>query len=307
MALAILYVEPLSIIAMSAASDPSISTSTTVIVSLLQFEKTLLDNIKEADKAIAGLIDDPRNRGAIAELFEAWGSAKSVREKLSELEEDLLEPEEPVEGGLVSDSGFLPSPRRRERCYQAFLGALGTPKSLNKCRAENFDENNVTFKEMLLHTLDIKQFIKATHHNVKINPVDNAYWKLLGAMMLRFPLEMKRWISGMPLSFELFPERDGFEIWQITRMYFTHLTNPDAGPLLLAIWAFQPNKSLERRIWEEKRSEASRTRNNLMRLFDHLKLNEHGTNASSVSVDKTTGTEDKSAKQNFTVDDTEVC
>src|SRR5579859_4983495 len=285
--------------------EPSISAVTTIIVSLLPFEKTLLDHIKETDKAIAQLIDDPGNPGAIAELFEAWGSAKSVRAKLSGLGEDLLEPEE---GDLDSGLGFRPSPRRRERCYQAFLGALGNPSGLNNCRADNFDENNATFKETLLRTLDIQEFIKAADHNVDVNKADDGYWKVMGAMMLRFPVEMKRWISGMRLSFELFPNRDGFEIWQVTRMYFNtfiHLTNLRPGPELLDIWGFQSDKSL--RIWEEKQSNNRRQVKNLMRLLDVLKLNEHGSNSPSVPDEERTGAEKEIEELNFTVDDTVVC
>lgn len=285
-------------------SEPSISLSPTIVVSLLPFEKALLDNIEGADQVIAELIEDPLNPGAIAELFEAWGPAKSVREKLSGLEEDLLEPEEPTEDALDSSPSFVPSPKRRERCYQAFLGALGTPRGLNRCRAENFDENNGMFKGILVHTLDIQQFMKAAYRAVEINTVDNRYWKVMGAMLLRFPVEMKRWISGMPLSFELFPNRDEFEIWQVTRMYFTHLTNPNAGPLLLSV--FEQNQSLESSIWEEKRSDTRRRINNLMRLFDDLKLNDHGSNTSAESAYETTRNNEEVDKQNLPVDDTVV-
>jgi hypothetical protein len=287
------------------ALERSLSPSPVLLVSLLPFEKTLLENVEETDATIADFIDNSRNATAITELFEAWGPAKSVREELEGLEEDLSELEDVDKGTqqLVSSS------MRRERCYSAFVGSLSYPNRLNKCRAKSFDENNQMFKEKLLDTLNIPQFVQAARRNVRMNSADEGYWKVIGAMMLRFPEEMKRWISGTPLSFDLLPSRYRFEIWQVTRMYLIHLTNPYAGGILLSLWTSEPHKSLESKIWEEKRSEVKKRVDNLMRLFEDSKVTREE-QSSDEPLESDSGTlvakEGTIAEKGLTVDSTKV-
>lgn len=228
-------------------------------VCLLPFERTLIENVAKRDKSLANFINDPRNALAVTKLFERWETAVSVRGAIDDLEDGL------------SDANSVPSLQRREICYHAFLGILGLPQESNQCRADIFDKNNQPFKESLLLAQDISLFLKLARRLIRIDDTDAGHWKIIGAMILKFPEEMERWTFDIPLPFEFLQKPGGrFEIWQVVRMYVTYLVDPYAGRSLLDLWTTSPHNSLGVKIWEEKQEEHERSQKGWEKLLEQV-------------------------------------
>ena len=239
-------------------------------MSLLPFERTLLENVARADDSIANHVNDPGNPSAITKLFERWGWAVSVRGAFPSLEQDLSDVKEKETSTSNPSADWVPSVQQRENCYRAFLGTLSNPQLTNKCRADSFDKQNESLRECLFLSEDIFQFLRSAPQHVRMSDSDSEHWKIMGAMMLRFPEEMERWTADRPLSFELIANEARFEIWQVVRLYLNHLVGPFAGKSLLDMWSTPPHVSLELKIWEEKQAEYERSQAGLNRMLQAI-------------------------------------
>jgi len=265
-----------------------------IYVSLLPFEKTLLENVARADDSIANRVNEPGNPSAITKLFERWGWAVSVGGAFADLEQDLSDAKEKETSTSNPSPDFVPSPRQRENCYHAFLGTLSYPQLTNKCRADNFDKENESFRESLLLSRDIFRFLRSAPQHVRMSDSDSEHWKIMGAMMLRFPDEMERWTANRRLSFELLASEARFEIWQVVRMYLNHLVGPSAGKSLLGMWGTPPHMSLQLKIWEEKQAEYKRSQAGLNRLLQEIRgLESSEFDGDENSIDDSTGSVDE--------------
>ena len=230
-----------------------------------------MENVVRTDESIAQFVDNPSTASAITKLFERWGWAESVRRSFLDLEQDLADVQERDSSTANSSYALVPSRKQRENCYHAFLGTLSYPHMSNKCRADSFDDYNEPFKNALLFSQDVSQFLKSAPQLVRISDMDSEHWKIMGAMTLRFPEEMERWTADRELPFELL-ERDGrFEIWQIVRLYINSLIGPYDGPSLLDMWTTPPHDSLGHKIWEEKQQEHKRVQTGLKRLLQQIR------------------------------------
>jgi hypothetical protein len=134
---------------------------------------------------------------------------------------------------------------------------------------------------------------------------DSEHWKIMGAMMLRFPEEMERWTADRRLSFELLAANEArFEIWQVARLYLNHLVGPFAGKSLLDIWSTPPHVSLELKIWEEKQAEYERSQTGLSRLLQEiLGLESSEFDGDENSLDDSTGSVDERGDKIYIEDD----
>jgi len=276
-------------------------------VSLLPFERILLENVAREDDSIADHVNHPDNPSAITKLFERWGWAELVRGALPGLEGDLSDAKENETSTSNPSSDFVPSLRQRKICYHAFLGSLSNPELTNKCRADNFDKENESFRDRLLLSQDIFQFLRSAPQHVRMSDSDSEHWKIMGAMMLRFPEEMERWTANRSLSFELLAEESRFEIWQVARMYLNHLVGPVAGKSLLGMWSTPPHVSLELKIWEEKRAEYKKSQvGGLNRLLQAIQgLDSSESDGDENSLDDSTGSVDERGDKTY-IEDNEV-
>lgn len=230
------------------------------VVTFLPFERTLLDSVLASDCLINEAILASPNEEAIAVLFHKWKPAETTRGGLLDLADEISraeaeEAESEVRGQLT------PSVEARERCYRAFIGILDSPSYSNEGRGMSADKHNETFRTHFLQAVDISNLLKLPSELVTANFVeDRRHWEVLAAMTTRFPGEMELWTSGMQLTGESLPLRSGFEIWQVTRMYLTHLLKPDIGSLLLNLLQRRPYQDLGERLWEEKKKENQRAK-----------------------------------------------
>ena len=235
-----------------------------IIVSFLPFEKTLLKNIATSDESINVFLDSLENVSRIPKLFDRWATAHRVRQKLEELAEDILDADKALSLAQTSPTSSL---QLRERCFQAFLTNIGTPYELNKPYADDFERKNGEFKNTFMHTSNLSQFLQMAPMHVTMDNEDAQYWKVIAAMMLRFPEEMERWVSGMRLPFDLFSPGP-YEIWKITRLYLNHLTGPNTAKLLPQLCMMEPYRSLATRLWQEKRESYKASLDRLLKLLN---------------------------------------
>ena len=253
------------------------STPPPIYISLLSFEKTLLETIAVVDPPIRDFIHDLRNDGAATRFLPQWAAARSVQDAILNLRQDLFDAIKEERSAPEPRSGLVPSVQRREACYRVFLETLSeSRRHSNQGRATTFDEYNHLFRNRLMAAEDLSRYLKLAHRNVRIKDDDLQYWKIVGAMTLRFPAEMERWTTNVPLPFG-FERRPGmFQIWQVVRMYINHLMDGNNGLSLFDLWSSPLHSTLGQRIWEEKREEYKRSRNGLERLVRRIQEIEPG-------------------------------
>ena len=227
----------------------------TFVLQLLPFERALIDAIAAADSIDTGQ-QPAQNHGTVrATLFFGWQHAKKAITGLEELEEELFS----------ADQELDPSLARRQDCYRAFLGSLGT--SMNEYRVDVARNSNGEFEQALYAAADLRNFVKSTQ--VVFSEDDRRYWDTLAAMHSKYPIELDRWVSGMPLSFDISDSlhMDGFEIYQLTRMYSLNLMRPSSGQKLLALWKRASYRDLGQRIWSEYQAKSAQKEHCLENLF----------------------------------------
>lgn len=230
------------------------------VLNFLPFERTLLENVIASDRLLGKSICTRLDEVAIAALFERWGPAERTRGALLDLADEISHAEA-EEAGFEIRGELTPSVQARERCYRAFIGILDTPSYLNEGRGKSADKHNGAFKRHFLQATDISNLLRSPSDLVAANLVeDSRYWKILDAMMTMFPDKMKLWTSGMQLTGEFLPSRNEFEVWQVARMYLTHLFQPNVGSHLLDLLQREPYQDLGERIWEEKKKENQRAK-----------------------------------------------
>ena len=233
----------------------AVSKMTTFVLQLLPFERALIDAIAAADSIDTGQ-QPAQNHGTVrATLFFGWQHAKKAITGLEELEEELFS----------ADQELDPSRARRQDCYRAFLGSLGI--SMNEYRVDVARNSNGEFEQALYAAADLRNFMKSTQ--VVFSEDDRPYWDTLAAMHSKYPIELDRWVSGMPLSFDISDSlrTDGFDIFQLTRMYSLNLMRPWSGQKLLALWKSVSYRDLGQRIWSEYQVESAQKTKHLGKFF----------------------------------------
>ena len=236
----------------------------------------MLENVIVADESIDKLTIDAEIESLVAKLFERWRWTRTVRGAFRELRDDLRDIKE---NDPTATNPFVYSYQQIESSYSAFLGSLSNPGTTNKCRADSFDNHNQAFKHSLLFSEDVFRVLGSAQKLVQHDDTDWEHWKIMGAMMLRFPEEMERWTARKPLSFELLEEEGRFEIWQIVRMYMNHLVGPNDGLSLFDFWTRPPHDVLGSKIWQERQESYQRSQIGLEKLLRELYLKEDGSSS----------------------------
>lgn len=275
-----------------------------VYVSLLSFEKILLEAVVSADPSIEEFIHESGDPAVLAHLFRQWQPARSVQRAFLDLEDDMTDDKKREMCKLRSPSDLVPSIVTREAAYRAFLQNLGQGHS-SEGRAKIFDERNQLFKMRLMEAADVPRFLKMASKNIRITDSDLEYWKLMQAMTLRFPSEMGRWVANVSLPFD-FAMDEGFEIWKVVRMYVNHLMGAKDGVTLFDLWTPPSHDALGERIWEEKREEYKRSVKGVQNLLERIREPDHGADDREDWMDDVTGDGEGSEDDHTNLDDNEV-
>lgn len=214
-------------------------------VSLMPFEKQLL-----AEIASTGDFRSPPQRridinifSLIIRLFDRWqrkrATTHAIECLIDYIDDYLVEPD-----GDSTEQSFTTN--QRLDCYRSFFATLGTPFQINRCYSQYSETKNPWFKTELLSAPDPRKVLSSVRTGLDIE--DWGSWKILAEMFMKCQNEMERWTSEISSKVGLVQTREGFQIWQVVRMYSIHSTRPQSGPALLGLLESEEYKSLATKL-----------------------------------------------------------
>jgi hypothetical protein len=227
------------------------------VVSLMPFERQLLAGVACADHEIRAIVEDKIKDDwrlpIFQTVFDQWGPVIATGEAINRLTKDLRRAVRPPANFKESLSPVIDpdepdvfSQELRQDAFRAFFASLETPRQTNSPRAHSSKHNNPWFHVGLLSTDNVLKFLGSI--SVGMNEDDWFHWKILLAMFLKCPDQMKRWIFDVPCVLHVFTYRHiGFEIVNVLRMYFIYLRRPQTEATLLQLC--ESNGDLGSKLW----------------------------------------------------------
>lgn len=222
----------------------------------MPFETLLLTRVAVADvqlqSILASLEDSEELQKLVRTVVHRWEPVMAVKRELHYLAKDLE--------WLRKTDPDSPAPRelsllQRETLYNAFFRKLRAPWDSNRCRSQVAEAQNPWVKHSLLHSSNVLHLLQSM--NIVMNKGDWSSWKVLFAMMKRFPSELYRWLFQVPRRSHYVDYEDtGFDLLNIVRMYFLQLVRPQRGHTLLEICKTQ--NDLGARFWSRFQEERAR-------------------------------------------------
>ena len=229
-------------------SNPKQTTLTThmnpFIVNLMPFEKRILASVVSTDVEVQNILERQEAdelRVVIGRVFDRWQPVRAVKKGLKTLVQELSR--SPAQNFSL---------QLRESAYRSFFKSLETPWNSNKCRSQVAEFQNSNFRHDLLYTSDVLHFLQSV--DVRIDEKEWNIWKILTAMMKRYPDDMHRWLFEVPgrLFYTEYQEA-GFEVLNVVRMYLLRLVRPQSRVQLLQLC--ERDKNLGTRFWSRYQEE----------------------------------------------------
>jgi len=232
------------------------------VVSLLDFEKRLIASVaspSEGESVVPQGFNSTLLDAVAILLFDRWQRKIATKNELENLVEDMSEL-----SAESNDLGFATfSNPHRLSGYRSFFSSLGKPYQLNQIYSRAAERKNIRFKEAMLSVPDLIKFLRSMR--LEIDKDDWSSWRLLAKMFIKFPEEMQCWTSEESSKVSLVEHWDGFQIWNVVRLFTIHLTRPQSGPILLRMW--QERQDLATKLWSQYQEVQARQTQNLQKVL----------------------------------------
>src|SRR5271154_2847537 len=167
---------------------PATSPPFRFVVSLMPFEKKLLESVLFVDMQLGTDLDqiqhDWRVRFLEEQVFPRWAPVLKIKKELKSLSLDLRK--------SLSNPDIIPAvpSHLRERANYSFFGSLHAPSGTNKCRAQLAQSDNPDFENHVMEEPDLPRFLDSIA--LSAHDVDLRSWKIIAAMTRRLPTEMSQ-------------------------------------------------------------------------------------------------------------------
>lgn len=248
-----------------ATDVPDTSSSFPFLVSLMPFEKKLLECVVLADEQLRTQLDIIKHdsewkvRFLDKGVFPFWAPVIKVKKELKHTLGELRS------STPLTANGVIVPPHLRECANYSFFGSLHAPSDQNKCRAQLAQADNPDFVDHILHEPDLLGFLESIV--VRVNDADLRSWEIIGAMSKQHPDEMYRWLLDAPRTLHWVDYIEaGFEIRNVVRMYCIHLVRPQIGPAILEL--FESHDDLASKFWNKYREEQAYRLNKRRKFFN---------------------------------------
>jgi hypothetical protein len=238
------------------ASDVPEISSFPFFVSLMPFEKKLLECVVLADEQLRTELDliqhdsEWKVRFLDQAVFPYWAPVIKVKKQLENTARELQNSSTSPPSNDVIIPEF--TSHLRERAHCSFFASLHAPYNRNKFRAQLAQADNPDFVDNILRQPDLLRFLKSIV--VSVNDVDLRSWEIIVAMSRSDLDNMNRWLLDVPRTLQLFEYVEaGFEIQNVVRMYCIHLVRPQVGPTILEL--FESHNDMGSKFWDAYQAE----------------------------------------------------